>query len=311
MANKTKLYLLSGFLGSGKTTFLKKVLNEIDGKKIGVIQNEFGKISIDGPLIEKEGLSVVELNRGSVFCSCLKLSFVEALAEMLDRNLDYVFVESSGLADPSNIGEILEGVEIVRDEGYAYGGAICLVDALHFLDQKEEIETIERQLYYSNIAIINKSDLVDEKTLMAIEKSISESHSRIEIFKTSFGEIPFDFLERDIIAGHEPQAQETTNSKENKPKTLSLSWEGPVAKDKLEVFLSQIAPDAYRIKGFATLDEGAYKVDVVNKKIDIIPSGEINAETTLVFISKIGIQIIRNIDTVWKAEVGVPMKMKN
>lgn len=311
MANKTKLYLLSGFLGSGKTTFLKKVLNEIDGKKIGVIQNEFGKISIDGPVIEKDGISVVELNRGSVFCSCLKLSFVEALAEMLDRELDYVFVESSGLADPSNIGEILDGVEIVRDEGFEYGGAICLVDALHFLDQKEEIEMLERQVFYSNIAIINKSDLVKEETLEEIEKNVLDIHSNIEIFKTSFGEIPFDFLERDIIAGHEPVGQETTNTKENKPKTLSMSFEGPVSKAKLEVFLGQIAPDAYRIKGFAKLEEGAFKVDVVNKKIDIIPTEESAVEGTLVFISKIGIQIIRNIDTVWKAEIGIPMKMKN
>ncbi len=311
MASKTKLYLLSGFLGSGKTTFLTKVLNEIEGKKIGVIQNEFGKISIDGPVIEKDGISVVELNRGSVFCSCLKLSFVEALAEMLDRGLDYVFVESSGLADPSNIEEILAGVEIVRDEGYQYGGAICLVDALHFLEQKEEMEMLSRQIFYSNIAIINKSDLVSEETIEAINKSVLEIHSNIEVFKTSFGEIPFDFLNRDIIAGHEPKSQETTNTKENKPKTLSLSWEGSIPKDKLESFLNKVAVDAYRIKGFATLDEGSHKIDVVNKKIDMIPADNNTLEATLVFISKIGIQIIRNIDTTWKAEIGIPMKMKN
>lgn len=311
MNKKTKLYLLSGFLGSGKTTFLKKVLTEIEGKKIGVIQNEFGKISIDGPVVEKQGVSVVELNRGSVFCSCLKLTFVEALVEMLDRELDYVFVESSGLADPSNIGEILEGVEIVHDDGYDYAGAICLVDALHFLDQKKELEMLERQVYYSNITIVNKSDLVDETTLKAIKESVMEIHPKVELFETSFGNIPFDFLERNIIEGHEPVGQATTNTKENKPKTLSLSWEGTASKEKIATFLESVAPQAYRIKGFGNLEEGAHKIDVVNQKIDMVPVEYKETSSTLVFISKVGVQIIRSIDTAWKSEVGLPMKMKN
>lgn len=311
MSNKTKLYLLSGFLGAGKTTFLKKVLSEIDGKKVGVIQNEFGKISIDGPVIEKDGISVVELNRGSVFCSCLKLSFVEALAEMLDRELDYVFVESSGLADPSNIGEILEGVEIVRENGYDYAGAICLVDALHFLDQKEELEMLTRQVYYSNIAIMNKIDLVDETTRTKIRESLLSIHENIEVFETSFGQIPFDFLERDIIAGHEPTAQETTNTKENKPKTLSLSWEGNVPSEKMAEFLETVAKEAYRIKGFGMVDGNYKKIDVVNNKIDIIDATKEVEDSTLVFISKVGPQIIRTMNKTWKEIIGVPMKMKN
>jgi len=309
---KTKLYLLSGFLGSGKTTFLKKVLNEIDGKKIGVIQNEFGKISIDGPVVEKDGISVVELNRGSVFCSCLKLTFVEALAEMLDRELDYVFVESSGLADPSNIGEILDGVEIVRDSGYEYGGAICLVDALHFLDQKQELEMLERQVYYSNIAIINKVDLVLEPVRSDIRKNVLEIHPNIKIYETTFGDIPFDFLNEDIIAGHEPEGQDTTNTKENKPKTLSLSWDGKAPKEAVEKFLSVVAEQAYRIKGFGHLEDGDFKIDVVNQKIDVVATeSHTEEQSTLVFISKVGIQIIRTIDATWKEHVGIPMKMKN
>jgi len=308
---KTKLYLLSGFLGSGKTTFLQKVLNEIEGKKIGVIQNEFGKISIDGPVVEKNGVSVVELNRGSVFCSCLKLTFVEALAEMLDRKLDYVFVESSGLADPSNIGEILEGVEIVRETGFDYAGSICLVDALHFLEQEEEMEMLRRQVYYSNIVIINKLDLVKTQRLAAIREKVASIHPTVQIFEARFGEIPFEFLDQDIISGHEPEGQETTNTKENKPKTLSLSWEGKVSADKLEKFLTRVAPEAYRIKGFGYFEKGPLKVDVVNKKIDMVETLYEEELSTLVFISKVGIQIIRSIDTAWKEEVGIPMKMKN
>ena len=141
MKDKTKLYLLTGFLGAGKTTFLTNVLKDLEGKKLAVIMNEFGKVGIDGALIQKEGMELVEINRGSIFCSCLQLSFVSALIEMADRNMEYVFVESSGLADPSNIGEFLEAVEVAKGDVYDYSGAICIVDGVNFLEQIADIET--------------------------------------------------------------------------------------------------------------------------------------------------------------------------
>ena len=97
MENRTKLYLLTGFLGAGKTTFLTNVLNDLEGKKVAVIMNEFGKVGIDGSIIQKDGMELVEINRGSIFCSCLQLSFVSALTEMADRNMEYVIVESLSL----------------------------------------------------------------------------------------------------------------------------------------------------------------------------------------------------------------------
>ena len=95
--NQIKLYFLTGFLGSGKTTLLKNLLENMEGMKVGVIQNELGKISIDGTVLQNDDIHMVELNRGSIFCSCLRLSFVDALAKMSQQGLEYVFVESSGL----------------------------------------------------------------------------------------------------------------------------------------------------------------------------------------------------------------------
>ena len=73
---KTKLYILTGFLGSGKTTVLQKILEKLEGKRTGIIQNELGKLSIDGTVLRDDDIKMVELTRGSIFCSCLKLSFV-------------------------------------------------------------------------------------------------------------------------------------------------------------------------------------------------------------------------------------------
>ena len=81
----TKLYVLTGFLGSGKTTALLKLLERLKGSRIGVIQNEFGKLGIDGTILRNDDIQMVEINRGSIFCTCQKLNFVKALAEMAQK----------------------------------------------------------------------------------------------------------------------------------------------------------------------------------------------------------------------------------
>ena len=94
---KKELYLLTGFLGSGKTSLLLHLLNRVQDRKIGIIQNEFGKLSIDGEILRRGGFTMVEINRGSIFCSCLKLNFVQALAELGQMELDTVFVDDTTL----------------------------------------------------------------------------------------------------------------------------------------------------------------------------------------------------------------------
>ena len=79
---------IMGESGSGKTTLLKNLLENMEGTKVGVIQNELGKISIDGTVLQNDDIHMVELNRGSIFCSCLRLSFVDALAKMSQQGLD-------------------------------------------------------------------------------------------------------------------------------------------------------------------------------------------------------------------------------
>ncbi|MEG0894817.1 MAG: GTP-binding protein, partial [Oscillospiraceae bacterium] len=169
---KIKLYALTGFLGAGKTTVLKTLLENLQQEKIGVIQNEFGKLSIDGEILRNDDIKMVEINKGSIFCSCLKLSFVEALAEMAKQDINYLFVESSGLADPSNMQEILKAVYALAGDAYDFEGAICLVDALHFNEQLEDTQTVSRQLKHCNLAIISKIDLIDTNKLDDVIKKI-------------------------------------------------------------------------------------------------------------------------------------------
>ena len=310
MANKTKLYLLTGFLGAGKTTFLTNVLKDLEGKKVAVIMNEFGKVGIDGTIIEKEGMELVEINKGSIFCSCLQLSFVSALVEMTDRDMEYVFVESSGLADPSNIGEFLEAVKAAKGDVYDYSGAICIVDGVNFLDQIEDIETVERQLKFCHLAVLSKVDLIDELKLNKVKAKIKEINPKVDIVESINGKIGYDFLEKDLLKEDWLGVEDTTNTPENRPKTLILTYEGKTTKDKLSQFIDTIKEDCYRVKGFFQLEDGWNQVDVVGKRIDYKPMDKVEENSQLVIISKIGPQIIRPIFNTWEEIVGEKMILR-
>lgn len=310
MANKTKLYLLTGFLGAGKTTFLTNVLKDLEGKKVAVIMNEFGKVGIDGTIIEKEGMELVEINKGSIFCSCLQLSFVSALVEMTDRDMEYVFVESSGLADPSNIGEFLEAVKAAKGDVYDYSGAICIVDGVNFLDQIEDIETVERQLKFCHLAVLSKVDLIDELKLNKVKAKIKEINPKVDIVESINGKIGYDFLEKDLLKEDWFGVEDTTNTPENRPKTLILTYEGKTTKDKLSQFIDTIKEDCYRVKGFFQLEDGWNQVDVVGKRIDYKPMDKVEENSQLVIISKIGPQIIRPIFNTWEEIIGEKMILR-
>lgn len=310
MDKKINLYLLTGFLGSGKTTFLTNILEDLSGEKVGVIMNEFGRISIDGEIIKKEGMEIVEINRGSIFCSCLKLSFAHAMIEMADRDLKYLFVESSGLADPSNIGEILEGIKAVKGDLYDYKAAICVVDGVNFLEQLEDLETVERQIKHCHLAVISKVDLINEEKLINIISKIKEINPAIPIETMEFGKLDYDFLYEDLMKYNWTENEDSTNVPETKPKTLMLTYDGEIKKDDLIKFIDRIKSDAYRLKGFLKLESGWNQVDVVGKRIDFKTIDEKYENSQLVIISKIGPHIIRPIVNNWNEIFDIEMKLR-
>lgn len=310
MENKTQLYVLTGFFGSGKTTILLKLLDTLKDKKIGVIQNEFGKLGIDGTILRNDNIKMVELNRGSIFCSCLRLSFVQALAEMAEHHFDYLFVESSGIGDPSNVLEIIEATKQISGDCFDYHGSLCLVDAVNFFDQLGDMESVYRQLKHCHMAVLTKVDLVDADKLVALKEKIREINPVCRIETSSNASLDLSFLHENLLQYQWAENEETTNSEETKPKTLFMNFEGEIEPEKLENFLTVLEPDLYRAKGFFHFTDGWHQVDVVGSRIDRKPCPE-QEKSQIVFISKIGTAIIKKIFAAWESEVGLPMELKN
>lgn len=307
----TKLYVLTGFLGSGKTTLLLELLKKLEGHRVGIIQNEFGKLGIDGTILRNDDIQMVEINRGSIFCSCLKLNFVNALAEMASQNFEYLFVESSGLGDPSNVEEILRATQAVAGKEYDFRGVICLVDALNFMEQLEDLETVHRQLKHCHLAVITKVDLVSEEQIKELEAKIRTMNPVCRIAHSRNGEMDASVLEEDLMLYQWAEGEDSTNTPETKPKTLFMEFEGEIGKDILLDFLEEALKDTYRIKGFFNVrGEGWRQVDVVGSRIDFKPC-EAFEKSQLVFISKIGPAIIKKLFTLWEEKTGLRMNLKN
>lgn len=311
MERDTKLYVLTGFLGSGKTTVLMRLLKELEGHRIGIIQNEFGKLNIDGMILRDDDIQMVEITRGSIFCTCQKLNFVKALSEMAAQNFEYLFVESSGWGDPSNVEEILTAAKIASGKEYDFRGVLCLVDAVNFMEQVADEETAYRQLKHCHQAIITKTDLVDAVRIETVTRKIREINPVCKIVSCSQGEMDYGFLEEDLLLYQWAEGEETTNSPDTKPKTVFMEIAGEVDRKELEAFLEEMIPSVYRVKGFCRLKEAGWnQVDVVGRRIDVKPSDS-SDKARLVFISKIGPEIIKKIFAAWENCVRTEMKLRN
>ena len=182
--NKCKVYLLSGFLGSGKTTLLKHLLEtHPENERVAVLMNEFGKAGVDGDVVRKNGLEIIEISRGSIFCACAKGDFLRGLYTILkDYRPTILLVEASGVADTTDMKKDL-GHGMLHDY-YRFAGNICVIDAQHFEDWLDLFNAVIKQTEAATQLIINKTDLVTPEEADALEKHLHELNPTAQITRT-------------------------------------------------------------------------------------------------------------------------------
>ncbi len=306
-----KLYLLTGFLGAGKTTLLKNSIELLSEKKLGILMNEFGNISVDGVLLQKNGIDILEINNGSVFCSCLKGTFINALIAYSELPIEYLFVESSGMADPSNIRQILtDVVGKVKGKKYDYRGAVCIVDGVHFLDQLDVLAAIERQIAASNLIVINKVDLIDAAGLQAVEERIVSINPQAELLATTYCNIGSGFLTHKLKTVEFNGIEESCNTPGNRPTAHVVTAREAVKRSDFAEFLQGIAPWTLRMKGFFRLDDGWCQVDAVGERVEIKTTDISRSASELVVISDKGLPALREIYARWDALFPVEMSVQ-
>ncbi len=302
MKKNIELFLISGFLGSGKTTFLQKLLYNLEGIKIGVIVNEFGSTGIDGTLIDKEGIQLVEINNGSIYCSCIKGNFIKTLIEFTTKDIDILLIENSGMADPSNIHQIMEEVSFKATRKLDYKGAVCILDAVSFLKHIRVLAPVQNQVASSNFIVVNKIDLVNQTVIEEIHGVIREINPRAYVYETIYSEIPAALL-KDKLSDN-GFVGETSNKCYNRPACYSIEGEGDYTEQGMREFIQKMNKYILRLKGFLKGNNLWWKVDVVDGQVEIVEAvfGKRDRleKTKLVIIGHDTNEFRQEIEEAWK-----------
>ena len=191
--------ILTGFLGSGKTTLLNRILQEPHGRRIAVIENEFGEEGIDNDLlVQDRGEQIVEMNNGCICCT-VRGDLVRILGELAERRrsgkarFDHVIIETTGLADPAPVAQTFF-VDDDITQTYLLDAIVTLVDARHGGQQLDEHHEAQEQVGFADRILLTKSDLVADSEAQALIQRLQHMNPRAPIRQANFGDAPIDEL---------------------------------------------------------------------------------------------------------------------
>ncbi len=251
--------IITGFLGSGKTTFLKNLLQANRNKKIAIIQNEFAPTGVDGKELKllAPDIKLVEINNGSVFCMCQLSSFTETVSKLTQNyHLEEIYLETSGLADPVNVAEVLTSGSLSKS--VFLNKVFTVVDGNNFFRGLNMIERFRHQIMVADEIIINKADLISD-TPDAIVAEIKKINPYANHHLTSYCKLdPSIFNLNFVVDNHKlrnnlPEA----GGRPDSIQTAVVKTHKKISLDNLIRFIKNNKDDCPRIKGIVNLEHGS------------------------------------------------------
>lgn len=260
--------MITGFLGSGKSTFLKNFIHLFDNRRMQLIINEFGREGVDGTLLARLGIGLEEITGGSVFCSCRIDQFEKALSTFVKDDTEVVIVESSGLSDPTGVRKLFQDGD--RYPGIEYMGAVCLVDAVNFPKVYAKSRTCVKQVASCDVALINKTDIATPEQLEETKKLLMGQRPDLKILETSFGRIDESILEdlKNAAVREEPAMSLIADIS---MRSLTVHIRPEISVYHLKKFIELFADATFRVKGFIQTQEGMMLANCVGNVVTVKP----------------------------------------
>ena len=190
--DKVPVTILTGFLGSGKTTLLNRKLSEEHGKRIAVIENEYGEVGIDQGLVINADEEVFEMSNGCICCT-VRGDLIRVLGNLMKRRdkFDYVLVETTGLADPGPVAQTFFMDEEISSE-FTLDGIVTLVDAAHIDQQLGRSDESSEQVAFADVLVLNKTDLVSDDALDTLESRLRDMNRMTRIIRAENAKVPIE-----------------------------------------------------------------------------------------------------------------------
>ena len=184
--------VITGFLGAGKTTLLNRILTEKHGRRIAVIENEFGEVGVDHQLVIQSDEEIFELNNGCICCR-VRGDLIRILAKLQQRRdkFDQVLIETTGMADPGPVAQTFFTDEEVK-ESFKLDGIVTVVDAKHVGLHWDDMREVREQIGFADVILLNKTDLVPSAGLEKIEARIRKMNPVAKLHRTTNAAIDLD-----------------------------------------------------------------------------------------------------------------------
>lgn len=284
---KIPMALITGFLGTGKTTFLEYTARRLADQRIVYLVNDFSPVDVDGARLDALGPNTVSVPGGSIFCKCLVGQFVKQLnmiAEQLhtaDSPVRGVVVEASGIANPKVVEQMLS--ETGLDQLYALSCVLTLAEAGSLHKLLATLPAMTAQLESADVVLLNKVDLYEASQLACAEQQIRRVNAEVSIWRIEqgvadvqlFGERARRGLSGELAGCADPHFER-----------FSVVPETPIDMNLLETRLLALADQLYRAKGYLPVVDGLVYVDWSTAGLHMISVGRIDKPVGLALIAR-------------------------
>lgn len=281
------LALVAGFLGAGKTTFLRRYAQR-SGRRVVFLINEFAVTDVDTPLLAEAGARALGISGGSIFCHCKATEFISVLSALPERfpDVEGVVVEASGMADPSAAQGLLDASGLA--DRYRHSGTLTLVDPGSLHKVLDTLPAAERQVAAADAVVLGKVDLHPEPVLAAAEALVRRINPWAPLRRAAHGACDLDPL-----ALGEPRwvAGELAACADPALVAVVLPCPGRIEAAALAAALSALGGDLYRAKGFLLGREGWCYLDWAAGRLTLRPSAPAPAGVAAIAHPRAGPQL--------------------
>jgi G3E family GTPase len=277
-----EVWLLTGYLGAGKTTALNHLLGSqiFAGRKIALVINEFGKIGIDGRLVKPGAYAKFEINKGSIFCICTKTDFLQTFQEIRALRPEVVLIEATGIAETSDLEQLLS--ESVLQADFQIQANLCIVDGVNFIKTAAFLKAAVSQVRWADGLAINKADQLSDKEIKQVAGILEELNPSAVVTHTQFGKIETNFLKS---LSHQSHNLPLFSCPPEEIPAVCITTDCSVNKEFFYKTIESLKSRILRLKGDVGFESGPRFVEIAGEQVTEKPScGKFETRTAFTVI---------------------------